>query len=380
MIGQVPRWQLEDWSFAIEREGRIVAVVPLHHVAADRRLASSGWGWVGPVLVGGMHPRFEARVLRLAIAEMRAIATRLGARQIAVAAPAITPRSLSNRWGINPFSAHGFADVSTVTRVIDLGIDEASLWAGLSADARQQIRRARESGYSAAIEDWASVVEDYHRVHDETYARSGLPAHPREYFEGLARWIGPAGLSVLMVGRSPAGRPVAFHNTVRLGVAAIYSTGCSETAHLDSGVNYLAFWEAMLAAKRAGCAWYEAGDVALASDDPKIRGLATFKSKFGGENHRYFRGIEDLSQQRTATIELSSAPPPCHAAVLRWRSASNDLLVACLAACRRRAFGFLSVARQSESRSLKGAGGQLGEGDEPGHQIDDERDNPRSGT
>lgn len=300
MIGQVPRWSLEDRSFAIEQDGQIVAVVPLHYIAAGRRLASSGWGWVGPVLTGGLHPRYEARVLKTVFTEMRIIAELLGAERVEVASPAVTPRSLANRWGVNPFSAHGFADVSTVTRVIDLGIDEASLWAGLSADARQQIRRARESGYSAAIDDWASVVEDYQRVHAETYARSGLPAHPREYFDGFARRIGPAGLSVLMVGRSPEGRPVAFHNTVRLGVAAIYSTGCSETSHLNSGINYLVFWEAMLAAKQAGCRWYEAGDVAPASKDVNIRGLTTFKTKFGGEDHRYFRGALSLGEGKPA--------------------------------------------------------------------------------
>jgi SAM-dependent methyltransferase len=330
MIGQVPHWALQDHSFAIEQDGRIAAIVPLHYVMAGGRLASSGWGWVGPVLAGGLHPRFEDKILKTAFAEMRAIAAQLGAERIEVAAPAVTRRSLANRWGVNPFTAHGFTDASTVTRVIDLRADEERLWADLSPDARQRVRRAREAGYGAAIEDWEPLVADYCRIHAETYARSDLPAHPREYFEGFARSIGPAGLSALMVGRDPAGRPVAFHNAVRFGTAAIYTTGCSETAHLASGVNYLLFWEAMIAAKRAGCCWYEAGDIAPASADAKIRGLATFKTKFGGEDHRYFRGALNVAAVMP-TPALQAVPLPSRKqAVTQWRAATRTLVTSFL--------------------------------------------------
>lgn len=330
MIGRVTPWGLEDRSFALEHGGQLVAVVPLHHAVAHRRLASSGWGWVGPVVVGGLHANFEAKVLKAAFREVRTIATDLKIERIDLAAPAVTSRSLANRWGVNPFTAYGFRDVSTLTRVIDLQPDEKELWAGLSADARQQIRRAQTDGYRAAIENWQGLVDAYYRVHCETYARSALPPHPRAYFEGFARDIAPEGHTILAVGRDPAGQPIAFHNAVYLGKGALYATGCSETAHLGSGVNYLLFWEAMLAAKRAGCTWYEAGDVVGAdSADTKLRGLGTFKSKFGGEDHRCFRSTLTLAESAAPTVQTSEFPVRSEA-LAQWRMATRTLVAASL--------------------------------------------------
>jgi GNAT acetyltransferase-like protein len=132
-----------------------------------------------------------------------------------------------------------------------------------------------------------------------------VPPHPRRYFDGIAQHMAPAGFAELWVGVSPEGKPVAFHNDTRFNAASVYHTGCSETAHLDSGVNYLLFWAAMRGAREAGCAWYEIGEIFPAARDGKSRGLTVFKSKFGGELHRYFRGRLAIEQPVTA-VEVSA--------------------------------------------------------------------------
>lgn len=326
MIGRVPQWALEDRSFAVEQDGRLVGVLPLHHIAQARRLASSGWGWMGPVLSPHLQPGERDKVLDAIHAELRALAGRLGATTIEMATPAVTARAIAAPWGVNPFAQHGFEDCSTLTQVIDLSAEEASLWAGLSKDARYQIRQAQKRGYTAAIEPWADRLSDYYRVHEEAYARSALPPHPHAYFAGFARDLEPTGHVALTVGRDPSGRPVAFHNTVRFGVGAIYTTGCSETEHRDAGIDYLLFWTAMLAAKAAGARWYEAGEIHVGSDDAKLRGLSIFKSKFGGELHRYFRGRLTLSSAPSTAVAPVDAPIPRRAALGDWLAATRQLL------------------------------------------------------
>lgn len=321
MIGRVSEWRLQDHSFAAERDGRLVGVMPLHYLGESRRLASTGWGWMGPVLAEGLSPGERERAVAFLHAETRALADRLGATTIEMATPAVTARSIATPWGVNPFTAYGFEDCSTLTQVIDLSADEDALWAGLSKNARYEIRQAQKAGYAAAQEPWTDLVDDYYRVHQEAYARSDLPPHPRTYFDGFAREIQPTGHVALTVGRDPSGRAVAFHNTVRFGEGAIYTTGCSETAHRADGIDYLLFWSAILAAKRAGSRWYEAGEVHVGATDPKMKGLSTFKSKFGGELHRYFRGRLRLA------ASTAIAPAPSRREVFRaWIAASKALV------------------------------------------------------
>ena len=321
MIGRVPRWELEDHSFAIAQNGRLLAAVPLHHVARNRRVASSGWGWIGPLAAGGLHPAHESKVLKAVHREIGAVAARVGAEQVDLATPAVTARSIASRWGVSPFATFGYDDTSTLTQVIDLRPDTAVLWRNLSQDARYQIRRAEKMHYSAAIESWSDMLDEYYAVHQETYARSALPPHPREYFAGFAQELATTGHVRLMVGRDAAGIAVAFHNTLQFGIGAAYTTGCGSTAHRDSGIDYLLFWRAMLAAKSAGADWYEAGEVHVSSQDAKLQGLATFKSKFGGALHRYFRGVRSLAAAQTA------APPSAgvRQAASHWAAASRAL-------------------------------------------------------
>ncbi len=46
----------------------------------------------------------------------------------------------------------------------------------------------------------------------------------------------------------------------------------------------------MLGAKEEGFRWYEVGEIFPGTLDEKLKGLSTFKSKFGGELYRFYRG------------------------------------------------------------------------------------------
>ena len=262
--------------------------MPLQYQPSQKRLGSSGWGLTGPIIAAEIRADERAAALEQIVRHVHAIAATCGAELVELGHVAVTGTGVAED-GRNPFVELGFADESTTTRVVDLQRSEQELLAGLSKNARQMIRRAEQLGYSTRLGEWPSSLNDYYRVHSETYTRTGVSPHPREYFEGIAREMAPRGHARLWVGVDPGGRDVAFHNDACFGPGTLYHTGCSESAHLDSGINYLLMWRAILGARESGCRYYEVGEVFPDATEGKTRGLTVFKSKFGGEDRRYVK-------------------------------------------------------------------------------------------
>jgi ubiquinone/menaquinone biosynthesis C-methylase UbiE len=302
LILDVAQWELQDFSFAACEGERVVGVMPLQYQAASRRMASTGWGQGGPVVLGSVPEKDRAQLTRQMVQHAEGLAAQQGAATLEITVSPLVPASLGAKWGVNPFVTLGYEDYSTQSLIADLRQSEDDLWSGLSSNARQMVRKAEKAGYRAVKGDWAELVDAYYRVHSETYHRTGVTPHPKKYFEGIARHMAPRGYAALWAGLAPDGVPVAFHNDTRFCGASLYATGCAETAHLDSGINYLLFWSAMLGARREGCTWYEVGEVFPDARDGKSRGLTVFKSKFGGELHRSFKA------RRAILADSASAP------------------------------------------------------------------------
>jgi hypothetical protein len=308
VITAVPRWGLEELGFAVERDRALLAVMPLHYAPSIRLLSSTGFGAGGPVVAPDLPARTVQKLESTIYARCAAIGRELGAERLAVSISPVTRRSLGGRWGVNPLILHGFEDKSTHTRIVELGRSEEALWADLSQSARQAIRRARTRGYAVVRADWPTMLDRYYALHRETYERTGVTPHPREYFAGIAGRIAATGNAVLWAGLDPSGAPVAFHGSLRFAGAGQYHTGCSATAQLESGINYLLLWEAMLGARRDGCSWYEVGEVFPGAKSGKEFGLSVLKSKFGGELHRSFRGEMALAQPAAVAPPDPAAP------------------------------------------------------------------------
>jgi hypothetical protein len=298
MITQVPGWGLRDVSFALVERSDLRAVVPVHHITAETRVSSGGWGLIGPIVAGDLPDKHARRVRASAIEHIGRIAADLRCTRIDVGTPTVTQSALNNRWGVNPFLEFGFTDCSSHSRVVDLTRSEEELMSAVSESTRRQIRRAAQLGYTARVEPWSEHVDSYHELHTATYARTGAIRIAREYFAGIADRIAPLGLSRLLVARDADGRVVAYHNQACFREAAFYHTGCSATDHLGSGVNHLLFWSSMLDARAQGRKWYEVGEVFFSYGSEKDRGLTEYKTRFGGDTHRTFRARMELSNHK----------------------------------------------------------------------------------
>jgi hypothetical protein len=309
LILAVEPWALEDHSFAI-RDGRLLlAVVPLQYHPGSGRMASSGWGGSGPVIDGRLDERTRKKLMGQSIQHCIDLARERGATGFDVSLSPVTATSISTAWGVNPLVFHGLEDRSGLAQVLDLSLSEDDLWTGLSADARRQIKKARESGLCVERVVWAQHLDRYYELHGATYTRTGVQQHPRAYFAGIAAHTAPSGHSVLWAVRTPAWEILAYHNASWFGCGASYHTGCSLEDAGFPGASYLLFWEAMLGAKHAGIRWYDCGAIfpgAVGSE--KQKGLSTFKTKFGGQPHRQFSASLNFSCQDAVPAAVTPAP------------------------------------------------------------------------
>jgi hypothetical protein len=289
-------YTLENWFFEVRDAGILLAAFPVQRLCYSRYARSCDVGYsglmgsAGPLIRRDLSAKLRRKALAALTGAIQAWAKEMQVDQIQCSLPPLAATSLANIRGINPLSVAGWADVSTHTRLTALTIPDSELWRGLADDARRSVRRAQSTGYTVTRENWGDCLEEYYQVHQETYKRTGVPPHPKAYFVGIAAEIAARGQAVLWVGRDPVGRAVAFHNDARYREGSLYWTGCCETEHLESGINYLLFWQALAGAKEDGCRWYEIGEAFPGVTSGKLHGLTVFKAKFGGELYRYYRG------------------------------------------------------------------------------------------
>jgi dTDP-4-amino-4,6-dideoxygalactose transaminase len=348
-------WAIYNYSFGIRENGKLVAVMPLHFVPSEKRLSSSGWGHGGPVILSSVLNADRWRLWKGVLQHVDKIGVELSAESVTVSISPLTQSSLKSYWGVNPLNESGYMDVSTHTRILQLEKPEEELWFELAKDARQQINKARAAGYTARRIDWPEMLENYYRVHVETYQRTGVRPHPKAYFQGIAD-LSNMGNSILWVGFDPAGNPVAFHNDACYGDTAMYHTGCSLGDHLKSGINYLLFWQAIIGEKIEGRKWYEAGEVFLNATEGKEKGLTDFKMKFGGEIHRIYRGEKKYTKIQVESTQVESKPvqsisrEPFRLKLSRWLLATRDILTYFLG---QKTVGFLQKVLVGSYRLVK---------------------------
>ncbi len=212
------------------------------------------------------------------------------------------------------FQEFNLVDQSTKVWAIDLRAEEKQLWANLSENARRLVKKARAGGYTVRK---SSFHESFNRIH-ATYgvmcARTGMENPSPAFFQAIMDVLEAAGHASVWVCLDKTERPVAYHVTTHFKDSAWYHLGCSETEHLNGGVNYLLAWTAVVAAKAANCLWYGLGE---AADNAvgKAKSLSEFKRKMGAQQCPWFKG------ERTYHRPQAGIPGPKRLA--RWLNATT---------------------------------------------------------
>jgi len=280
-------WDLEPKSFLVEHDGRTIGIVPLQMHKRHRALKSDFRGCSGVALINGLDGAFRERALKEIYQHIELIAKENNSPSIEIYLPPLAESQLKDPWQVNPLILHYYTDISTHTFILDLKKDQEAIIAGLSKDARLQMRKAQDSGYTIRQ---ATGVEGYYQVHCENYRRTGVDPHPKEYFVGIFEKICKAGHAQLWEALDPSGEPVAFEMIAFFKKKAFYWTACCKDGHLESGVNYLLQIHSMIWAHQQGAQYFETGEAFPNAREGKEKGLTIFKEKFGGQLHRFLKG------------------------------------------------------------------------------------------
>jgi lipid II:glycine glycyltransferase (peptidoglycan interpeptide bridge formation enzyme) len=177
----------------------------------------------------------------------------------------------------------------SITRVIDLGPDEAALWSALRGKWRQYVNRARSGGIRVE-ERGASDLAAFHAIMVETSARTGTRIRTEGSYRAIWDAFAPAGRARLLFAVAPDGTPEAALFLVRAGSRVVEPYGGMSGAGAASRANYLLKWEAIRSSREAGGSSYDMWGLV----HPGIR---QFKEGFGGREIRLI-GAFDLDLRR----------------------------------------------------------------------------------
>lgn len=165
------------------------------------------------------------------------------------------------------------------THVLDLTKTEDALWSGLRKSYRSPIHRAQEL-YDLRVHGRAQsgppfdifVAQDIHRQAAGRVTRSQVT------WDMMSQWIQDGDALCAVAWSSMGARGYAY--AIRWKSHAYYASGSS----LDDDLQAALLWELIRALRQDGrTKTFELGWGARATDDDKARGIAFFKSGFGGE-------------------------------------------------------------------------------------------------
>jgi len=270
----------------------VVAACPLQrHRDRGGNLLSTLMGSGGPAAAADLGAEERQRVLGAAHDVLRRFVREGVTRKLTVILPQLAPSSRAC-WadGVSPLLQFGYTDTSTSTSVVDLSRDLDELERRLSKGHRAQLKRARKHGIEIIAADSPEHMDEYYRLHVETYTRTGIPPHPRAYFDAIFEHMVRGGHAQILMARH-RGQFVGATNVARFGDSSLYWTGAysRESLRLDAGK--LLQWEAICRSKAGGLRYHETGEVFPdAEPGTKLAGLTTFKMGFGGDVRPWFKG------------------------------------------------------------------------------------------
>jgi len=152
---------------------------------------------------------------------------------------------------------HGFEPVMNFdTYLVDLTLDEDTIWSNMKGECRTRVRKARKLGVEVIEETDRQFAEDYWSMCEQTFANSGIqPTHNRRFVFELWDRLHPDNLLVLS----------AYQGGTRIGTLVLpydthtmyYWGGASHLEYRKIPAHNLLHWEAMTRARAMGLTGYD---------------------------------------------------------------------------------------------------------------------------
>ena len=171
------------------------------------------------------------------------------------------------------------------TRIVDLGLTEEQLRAGLRKKTRQSLHQAEGEG-SRVVMGGPERIPEFHRTLIGTMDRVGLPSRSVGFFRDLWAAYAPAGQAMLLLAETPEGEVTSGTILVGWGPRLVALYGGTTEEGRKRNAKYLINWAALTHAKAAGYAAYDVWGL-------PNEGITYFKAGWGGRQVDYV-GAWDL--------------------------------------------------------------------------------------
>lgn len=168
----------------------------------------------------------------------------------------------------------GFSEVMRFdTYLIDLTLDDQTLWSNLKGECRTRIRKAQKLGVEVRLEQSEDFIGDFWSMSIETFSKANIqPTHTREFVQALWEELSQSqsviALSAFVEGKRAATLVLPFDSH-----AMYYWGGAAYLRHRNIPAHNLLHWHAIEQGKHMGLRHYDMIST--------IGGPGRFKSTFG---------------------------------------------------------------------------------------------------
>ena len=172
------------------------------------------------------------------------------------------------------------------TVMIDLGLSEEELLAGMRRQTRYEVRRSIKQGIGVTCDNSEEIFREFHRVQMATAKRQGfvppslkvLLAEREAFGENIR----------IYVARTAKGEPIAYGMIIKDGREGDYYEAASTDLNRKMPGAYALLWQAMRDLKAEGYERFNLWGIAPAGQpEHRYAGVTTFKTGFGGSVVEY---------------------------------------------------------------------------------------------
>lgn len=218
--------------------------------------------------------------------------------------PIGNPEHLCKIENYNYLIKYGYNDTSSLTQVLDLRLDQETLYQEVTQNHKRGIKKGLK--YEIEFLDKDSVtLEDVKEYKDIYEYDAGMVTRNSELWEQYYMFI-KAGFGILGFAKKD-GKRVATVIVTKYKNTAYYSSYAEKTDCLDGiTVGHKLHWEMILYLKKHGIKFYEMGEQVFGNypkgtEDAKLVNISKFKRGFGGYTVPIFRGIKNVKQVKACT-------------------------------------------------------------------------------
>ena len=278
---------------------------------ADRLCAELRVEW-GPVYLGSPEQKERAEMLNLFLDETEKFCRGRGIISLRGVFGSIyeTDREDDNDTGIKEiFGSRGYRTAQEATFLVDLRLDEDTLWRNLKQSARKAIRHGLDQGIKVERIKYDSELAPYHDFVCRCRRSLGLKSTSLRNFTEMWRILRPAGMLEIFYASQDnellGGLGVWQHS----GVVIEWGSVQSERARIEKiYCSDLLKWEVIRWGHSQGYRLYDLAGVEpnLAQADPKKKGIYQFKAKWGGRYKQSDVFFKPLKPLRYSMLKLGT--------------------------------------------------------------------------